>query len=284
MKQFVTCHSLLIHRMDGHGLLVLIISDFFEYSYVLFRSVEPPGPESAGRGTKARLIFIFESRSKSGGFGAPAYIQEEQACEIYPFVDENDKRIYLTSDEMLALAKKSQMRESTFGHHEGPGQPFSDDTIRKSQISNGTFHMKVIPSKVMQLYREITEVVIGEEFNFLQYEVGGHFGEHQDRQHDVAVNSYPGYEISHGCSVCIYPPQQVTGGQVIVGQKGSYMGSMTIEMPKTEWVVLVMSLEITHQSSMVFYGKKLVFKGLGFAVAHSGQLQEFRESRRGVCD
>ena len=118
------------------------------------------------------------------------------------------------------------------------------------------------------------------EFEFVRYQQDGHFKQHEDRQRSTA-QTRDGHSVSHTYTVCIYPPQEVKGGELIFSLISS---RHVIAMPKDKWVVLLFPIDFPHESSPVTSGQKILFKGMGLSYVNQSIAAPFWEERAGRCD
>jgi hypothetical protein len=121
-----------------------------------------------------------------------------------------------------------------------------DESVRVSEISNTRFNFKMSIEEGLGDHEELT--AFSEEFEFLRYNVGGHFDVHIDR------TRYSG----HTHTVCIYPPQNIEGGELVLYRSPS---ETEVKMSPDSWVVVVFPIEMPHAAKPVTNGKKYMFKG-----------------------
>jgi len=87
----------------------------------------------------------------------------------------------------------------------------------------------------------------------------------------------------HTYTACIYPPQDVVGGELVVFDNNKKILA-TYQMPKDNWLIIVMPIYLKHKSKPVTSGIKYLFKGEGY-ITHVvwrpfGQIR----LREGTCD
>jgi Rps23 Pro-64 3,4-dihydroxylase Tpa1-like proline 4-hydroxylase len=121
-----------------------------------------------------------------------------------------------------------------------------DENIRVSEISNTLFKFKLDIVKGSKKNEKLQ--IVSEEFEFLRYNVGGRFDVHTDRSRYT----------EHTHSVCIYPPQQVEGGELVLFRSPE---KTEIKMSPDTWIVVVFPIEMPHASNPVVCGQKYMFKG-----------------------
>ncbi len=114
--------------------------------------------------------------------GTPAARRVDTSCNLRAFVtDESDgSRKYITLEQALTLAKASEKTPSTVGDLADPSKRVVNVEARDSQLSQNTFYFQVTPQKPLA-DRPASHIEITDDFEFVQYGVGGHFSEHEDR-------------------------------------------------------------------------------------------------------
>lgn len=116
-------------------------------------------------------------------------------------------------------------------------------SVRNSKISKETISIEMVTN---------LPIDISDNFEYLEYTTGGHFKVHTDRQRFD----------SHNVTVLLYPPQTVSGGDLIIYD--SYeIERKRIAMPSTEWKCVIIPIGVRHSSSEIISGTKTVFKGTG---------------------
>jgi hypothetical protein len=124
-----------------------------------------------------------------------------------------------------------------------------DEHVRLSEISQSKFKIDLTVTSGLES-SEVAE--FNGEYEFLRYNVGGHFKVHTDRSRHVG----------HTHTVCIYPPQQVTGGELVLMTPNSSIGKdVVVTMPPDTWLVVVFPIELPHASNPITSGCKYMFKG-----------------------
>jgi len=145
-------------------------------------------------------------------------------------------------NHVFNFAKSGQFVKMNYGvGSDGVNRQY-DDEIRDSEISSNMFDLGELTIEDTNSDFNIT---IDHMFEFLKYNKGGHFEEHEDRKR----------YIGHSHTICIYPPQNVEGGELIVNKK------TTIPMSKDSWTVVIFPIDTLHTSNSVKSGTKYVFKG-----------------------
>lgn len=148
---------------------------------------------------------------------------------------------YLNCDEItkqINLIKPNDMHESTCsvsGAHSVDKNTRDSSTANENVIVNLRFHSK---------YKNFIVYV---NFEYICYDKGGHFDEHVD---------LPQSE-KHNYTVLVYPPQEVEGGELVIGK-------YVVTPNKDSWKVVVFPLNVTHKSNPVISGTKQVLKGKGY--------------------
>lgn len=117
------------------------------------------------------------------------------------------------------------------------------ENVRKSLIYKKTITMDFL------LNDKPDNLIFHPEYEYIKYEPGGHFIRHRDRKRSE----------NHTHSVLFYPPQNVTGGDLVMFVNGEIIN---ISMPKkSKWKCIIFPIEIEHASMPVVEGIKKIIKG-----------------------
>jgi hypothetical protein len=146
-------------------------------------------------------------------------------------------------DSVYKFAKSSEFVESTYGDGVNGADRIVDDDVRRSELSTMKFYLGNITFeniKVDDIKYKFTEM-----FEFVKYNVGGHFAEHTDRSR----------HRGHTHTVCVYPPQNIDGGELILNK------NITLKMSNEKWTMIIFPIDVVHVSMPVKKGVKYLFKG-----------------------
>lgn len=143
------------------------------------------------------------------------------------------------------LIDNQKMTVSTYGHTFS-GQRLVDYNIRQSKIHQNTFNFDIeIPCRNI-------DVKSLKNFEYIEYYKNGKFAKHRDRIRE------PGHEWT----ICIYPPQNVSGGELILYKENGDI-FMKYPMPVNQWHCLIFPIGLLHESLPIISGVKKLFKGIG---------------------
>lgn len=144
-------------------------------------------------------------------------------------------------ENVYKFAKNSEFKNMDYGINDGTDRKI-DTNIRDSKISLSLFDLGEME---LENTNDDYNIKIDRMFEFLKYEKGGHFEEHTDRQRYV----------THTHTVCVYPPQNVDGGDIIINKKN------IIQMSDKNWTIIIFPIDTLHTSTPVIKGIKYLFKG-----------------------
>ena len=113
----------------------------------------------------------------------------------------------LNYDDLIDQIEKAKitMKQSTFKITTG-NERYEDTNVRNSKIAENLINIKInsVSDRVKYIH---------DEFEYIEYNVGGHFVEHIDYERDLPDGR------KSNATILIYPPQVVTGGNLIVEDK-----------------------------------------------------------------
>ena len=109
-------------------------------------------------------------------------------------------------NRIFNFAKTSQFKKIDYGNGDDGLDRTHDTDVRDSEISCTMFDLGELQINDVDTDRDMT---IDRMFEFIRYKKDGHFEEHTDRKRHT----------THTDSICIYPPQNVIGGELIINKK-----------------------------------------------------------------
>lgn len=143
--------------------------------------------------------------------------------------------------DVYDFAIKSKFEPMNYGINDNGIERNLDKNIRDSEISLSLFDLGKIKINVID---DKYNVIIERMFEFLKYNPGGHFQEHTDRQR----------YSTHTHTVCVYPPQIIIGGELIINK------NIVIPMSKKSWTIVIFPIDTIHTCEKVIKGTKYLFK------------------------
>jgi hypothetical protein len=144
---------------------------------------------------------------------------------------------FVNLDEIFKTADMTKFKQMDYGKND---ERLYDIEHRDSFISDEIFNLDITCHISHKL-----NMSIDKHFEFIKYEVGGHFKNHKDRKR---------YD-NHTHTICIYPPCPYDGGELILDDQ-YYFG-----VSKEYWTCIIFPINMRHQSMEVTSGTKYVFKG-----------------------
>ena len=149
------------------------------------------------------------------------------------------------------FAKKSEFYKMDYGN--GNGNDVQDrkydNDVRNSEMARTMFDLGELQ---VNDTGDDYDMTIERMFEFLKYNKNGHFEEHVDRKR----------YSNHTHSICVYPPQNVEGGELVVNKK------VSIPMSKDAWITVIFPIDTVHTSKPVITGTKYLFKGTASVKYH----------------
>jgi hypothetical protein len=143
-------------------------------------------------------------------------------------------------------AISGSFQQMTVGMNDGVGtvQRIVDTSVRSAEISNKLYDFGAITVSGLPDGKTMT---IDSNFEFLRYSPGDHFAPHTDRTRSS----------DHSHTICMYPPQNVVGGELILEANKTTNHAMSPDA----WIVVIFPTDMTHSSQPIVQGTKYVFKG-----------------------
>ena len=166
-------------------------------------------------------------------------------------------KLYLRDDEVINFnisfskdlesefnkAKHSDFSSMTVGKDlNGNYVAIYDPTLRLAKISEDLYDFGEVKTN-------IKGSTIRSQFELLRYDQGGHFVRHIDKAKDP----------NHTHTICIYPPQEINGGELILFPDPETKIIHSISANK--WKIIIMPINMVHSSEPVRYGIKYLFRG-----------------------
>lgn len=145
-------------------------------------------------------------------------------------------------NHVFNFAKTGQFKKLDYGNDSDGLERKYDLDIRDSEISYTLFDLGEL--QINDVDSDYT-ISIDRMFEFIKYTKEGHFEEHVDRKR----------YLTHTHSICVYPPQNVEGGKLIINKK------ISIPMSKDTWILVSFPIDTLHASEPVLKGTKYLFKG-----------------------
>jgi hypothetical protein len=171
------------------------------------------------------------------------------------------------SDELLKKISSIDIEDMKSSTYSKCGSTMFDKEIRDSYV----FEKIKISLENTDLIKQLAWgskemiLVVGDYFDCIKYSVGGKFDWHRDSQQ---------FE-EHNYTVLIYPPQSITGGELIVK---SSTNNKKIKMSEHLWKIVMMPLGASHCSKEVITGTKITLKGTGYVREKENTLKRYYDS------
>ena len=146
-------------------------------------------------------------------------------------------------NNVFNFACKSNFRDMDYGSSADGLSRQVDKSVRFSEISEMYFDLGTLHFKGIKL--DDKNFKIDRMYEFLRYNVGGHFEAHADRKR------YKG----HTHTICVYPPQDIDGGDLIIED------DLKIPMYKNAWIIVIFPIDMMHTCKPIISGTKYLFKG-----------------------
>jgi predicted 2-oxoglutarate/Fe(II)-dependent dioxygenase YbiX len=153
----------------------------------------------------------------------------------------------LNYDDLIDQIEKAKitMKQSTFKMTDG-NERFEDVNVRNSKIAEMMINIKINSVSDHIKY-------IHNEFEYIEYNIGGHFVEHIDYERDLPDGR------KSNATFLIYPPQNVVGGNLVVKDK---LNNKYVISPSSEkWIIIIFKCDLLHCSEPVIAGQKVILKG-----------------------
>ncbi len=154
--------------------------------------------------------------------------------------------------EQINATKKEQMIKSTCTDN---SEIIVDQTKRNSSTTNNVININVLSNINNNPNNEsVTNefITIIPHFEYIEYQKGGFFAEHTDKDKPNA-----------NATVLIYPPQVIEGGELSI-KLGGFKENKIITPLSDKWIIVVFPNMLQHESKLVTSGIKVVLKGTAF--------------------
>jgi len=119
-----------------------------------------------------------------------------------------------------------------------------DSTIRKSKICR---HEIIIDMKID------SNIKPSNEFEYIEYDKEGFFSVHVDRKR----------KENHTHTIILYPPQNITGGELVLYPYQTNIMNITIKPFAHKWIGAIIPINMYHESKPIISGKKIILKTIG---------------------
>jgi hypothetical protein len=153
---------------------------------------------------------------------------------------------------IFADSKNLEFKDSSFSSY---GMRMMSLSMRRAEeanipISLGRLKFSGLPKNEFLICNDKEMKENGEcRANILKYYEGGFFKEHADKE------LYP----SHTHTMCIFPPQDIAGGEFTIWMKES-MSELVVSLSPSEWVAIIFPIVMLHAAKEITRGTKYVIK------------------------
>lgn len=170
---------------------------------------------------------------------------------------------------------KQQLTETTY-FDASTIKDTMDHRIRDSKISTKKIKLDIKNINGITDYGE--NLIICESFDYIQYNVGGHFDKHVDVSKFV-----DGKE--HNYTILLFPPQKIDGGDFII-YEDKEKESMRISPSEFQWTIIIFPVGTYHCSTEITNGIKITLKG-SFNISQKNKTESDKrrfDSENMICD